>query len=486
MKLRDLIAVSTGNLWRMKLRAILTTSGVIIAIAAFVSMLSFGAGNQEYVTKQFNDLGLLTLMQVYPQKASPESDTAAPVPLDDRAIERLSQIPGVSLAYPYDAFGVTAHIGDSTVTSKAQALSMSAIQTKLFSRLVAGAPFASDSAREIIVSDQFLKSVGITSPDSAVGRNVVLTVKVSSLDSGLMHILVDRKETLRSRFERIRFDSLIYPDYAGRVVRNEVDGAVRRFVEGFLNARAEITDTFRIAGVLERGEMGRARIEPIIVPIATARRFSAGGFTGEPQDLFSALSSGTLFGSGDGSGKAYTQVTLDLEPRAMHKAVGDSVKAIGFRSFSFAEQFDEMRRFFLYFDLALAMVGLIALVTASLGIVNTMLMSMIERRREIGVLKSLGADERDIGRLFLVEAGVIGTFGSVAGIVFGWLITRVASAVAQWFMVKEGIPPAELFALPLWLIAIALAVGLSVSLLAGFYPASRAARVDPVEALRTE
>ena len=141
---------------------------------------------------------------------------------------------------------------------------------------------------------------------------------------------------------------------------------------------------------------------------------------------------------------------------------------------------------FLYFDLALGVVGLIALITASLGIVNTMVMSITERRKEIGVLKSLGADEMDIRWLFLVESGVIGMIGTMGGIFFGWVITRVVSAIAQGYMRSEGIPEMDLFSLPLWLLMIAFSVGVGVSLLAGFYPAARAARVDPVEALRNE
>ena len=81
---------------------------------------------------------------------------------------------------------------------------------------------------------------------------------------------------------------------------------------------------------------------------------------------------------------------------------------------------------------------------------------------------------------------MIGLVGSILGILVGWIITRVASKVAQMFMAKEGIHGFDPFALPIWLIVAALALGLSVSLIAGHYPASRAARVDPVEALRNE
>jgi putative ABC transport system permease protein len=204
-------------------------------------------------------------------------------------------------------------------------------------------------------------------------------------------------------------------------------------------------------------------------------------------EIFAKMSSGTLFSNpGDASGKTYSQVTINFDPRIPYKGIRDSVEALGFRTFSFAAEFEEIQKIFLYFNLALSLVGLIALVTASLGIVNTMVMSITERKREIGVLKSLGADERDIRALFLVESGVIGFLGTVAGITFGWIIARIASAVAQAFMRNQGIPQMELFALPLLLIIIALGVGVGVSVLAGFYPAARAARVDAVEALRND
>ena len=121
---------------------------------------------------------------------------------------------------------------------------------------------------------------------------------------------------------------------------------------------------------------------------------------------------------------------------------------------------------------------------ASLGIVNTMVMSILERTREIGILKSLGADDRDIRLLFLVESGVIGAIGATVGLLVGWVMTRVASAIAHAIMVKEGMGDVDLFAMPVWLIVTALSIGIVVSLAAGYLPAVRAARVDPVVALR--
>ena len=113
-------------------------------------------------------------------------------------------------------------------------------------------------------------------------------------------------------------------------------------------------------------------------------------------------------------------------------------------------------------------------------------MSILERRREIGVLKSLGADNSDIRIMFLVESGVIGLIGASVGIMLGWVVTRIASFVAQKIMENEGVDGMELFALPIWLILTALGFGIAVSVVAGLYPAARASRVDPVEALRSE
>jgi putative ABC transport system permease protein len=485
MTLRDLALIATGNLWRMKLRALLTISGVLIAITAFVAMLSFGVGNQQNVEREFNKLGLLTTMQVYPRNRPSDSSTSPK--LDRLALDRLAQVPGVNLVYPFDAFSVVVTLHDTSISSKAQALPSAAVKTKLYSHLVAGTSFDSTSSRVAIVSEELLKQAGIVSPDSIIGRRIVLSVKVSTIDSALAHLLADRGETMVGRVKRVRIDSLFHRNYRTRVIRAEVSAALRRFLNGFLNAQQVISDTLTVCGVRQAGRTGRAHAEQIIIPVATAARFNSVGVGGSPTELFAAMSNGTLFEDpGDPSGRTFSQATIDFDPKVLYKTVRDSVEAMGFRTFSFAAQFEEIQRFFLYFDVGLAVVGLIALLTASLGIVNTMVMSITERRREIGVLKSLGAYERDIRALFLVESGVIGLLGTLAGIFVGWGISRIVSAVAQAYMRREGIPEMDVFATPAWLVLTALAVGVGVSLLAGYYPAARASRVDPVEALRND
>lgn len=489
MTARDFLTLAFGNLWRMKLRAFLTISGVVIAIGAFVSMLSFGAGMRKNVEDQFDRLGLFTAMFVYPprdQDIQNSCDTMNVLLLDSKAVEMLSQIPGVRLAYPFHDFSVTAIYGDTTVTSDAQAIPLAAMETKLYSQIESGNVFESDSAAEVVVTREFLKFLQIEDADSVVGQKIIVTVSVASIDSGLVHIIKQDGEFIWDRFSDIRFDSLMNDGYRDRIIKRELSGAVGRFIDGFLNARKSISDTLTISGVLKRTGR-RVGIKPIIITVATGHKFNSAGFSGDLPSLISGLSSGSIFPSdGDQSGKTYSKITLDLQHDYPYAGIRDSIETLGYSVFSYAEEFEEIRKFFTFFYLGLGVVGFIALTVAALGIINTMVMSITERRREIGVLRSLGANESDIRLLFLVESALIGSIGAVVGIMFGWSISRLISFVAREMMKREGVDAIEMFALPLWLIGTAFLFGLLVSLAAGYYPSSRAARVDPVQALRGE
>jgi len=483
MTFTDLAVTSLGNLWRMKLRTFLTVSGVVVAIAAFVSMLSFGVGMQANVAEQFDNLGLLSIIQVYPSR----SDSTETVPLDRAALSRFSALPGVELVYPYEAFDVNVAYGDSTIKASAQALPAEALDTKMFSNLQAGSRIASDTSLELMMGDDLLKRLGVDSVETAIGSEVILSIEVASVDSGIAQIFGAAPERIRERARSFRADSLRSADYWQRVVREEFGGAIGRFVDGFMNKRKTIADTLIIGGVLESRRRGHLRTGDLVIPISTARKFNSSGFSGDPTQLLSAAQGGNLFApEADSSSTTFSRATVKMAADALYEPIRDSIKAAGFRAVSFAEEFDEIRRFFRYFNLALGMVGIIALFTASLGIVNTMVMSITERRREIGVWMSLGADMWDIRRLFLFESGLIGLIGAAGGIVIGWGISRIASLIIRTFMENEGVTPMELFAVPFWLVLTSLAFGLLVALIAGYFPANRAARIDPVAALRNE
>jgi putative ABC transport system permease protein len=489
MTLRDLIELSFVNLYKTRLRTSLTVAGVVIAIATFTAMVSFGAGNQKFVADTYSELGLFTTMKVYAVDSAAAEDSLPHPKLDKEAIKQLSAIPGVLLAYPFVDFPVTVAIADTQVTTDAQALPTEALRTGMYLNTLGGHAFSSDSAYEAIVSYQFAQSLGYDDADSLVGRQMIISINTASVDSAFINIIDDKKSKIWERWEDIDFDSLFDADYRRQLFRQELSEAVRRFVDGFFNRQLTISDTLTVIGVGDKMRMHRREMAAILIPEDIARHLTTAGLGigNDPLSLLDALESGNIFLTGDNTDKVnYPRVTLELDPYQSYKGIKDSVEALGFKAFSYAEQFEKIQRFFLYYNAALGVIGLIALLTASLGIINTMLMSIIERRKEIGILQSLGAYKRDIWIIFLTESGVIGLTGGAIGVFVGWLGTRVIYLALKLFLESQDMPGFDPFALPIWLIAIALFFGLLVSLLAGLYPAARAARVDPVEALRGE
>ena len=113
-----------------------------------------------------------------------------------------------------------------------------------------------------------------------------------------------------------------------------------------------------------------------------------------------------------------------------------------------------------------------------------MVMSILERTREIGIMKAIGGSEAEIRTIFFIEAGTIGLIGAVFGLILGWIVTRMANMIANVRFLPPGESPVDFFYFPMWLILGAIAFSLVISLAAGLYPANRAARVNPVEALR--
>jgi ABC-type antimicrobial peptide transport system permease subunit len=165
----------------------------------------------------------------------------------------------------------------------------------------------------------------------------------------------------------------------------------------------------------------------------------------------------------------------------------DELKSRGLRVESYQSALSVINKVMIVVETMLAAVGGLALLVATLGIANTMLMAVYERTAEIGILKAIGASPGDIRALFVVEAALISVAGGIVGIVGGWLLSRGLNrgilAVFRW---QEVPMRGTFFVTPLWLVALALAFATLVGLLAGLYPAARAARLDPLEALRQE
>jgi len=460
MILRDFLAISIQNLWRMKLRTALTVSGVVIGIGALVSMLSFSSGMQKNVTAQFRELDLFRTIHVMPRSASGDNDAprdtslTPPPPLDQSAIEKIAALEGVRMVFPQQTFEAQVHWKGGTHTAKVQALPASYGKLPLFAEMTTGRFFEADTAREAVVSRQWLRGLEIE-PDSILGQQLSL----KTAGSGELLLGLARHQLEKYGFSRRAIE-----------IAQELGGAV-------LAGLRPNTLRVKVVGVAEIESGPGFRLGSVLVPTGIVSNLDAISFS-DPVELMTMLSEAPKEG--------WALVVVKVEDERDYDRVSARIEGLGFRIFSFLDQMDQIRRSFLAFNVIVGAIGLLALFIASLGIVNTMIMSIVERTREIGILKSLGAQERQIRLLFLVESATIGLVGSLGGVLLGWLVSRLLSYVMKWYLVSQELPSMEVFSLPVWVVLGAIAFGVAVSVVAGLYPAGRGARVDPVQALRYE
>jgi putative ABC transport system permease protein len=178
-----------------------------------------------------------------------------------------------------------------------------------------------------------------------------------------------------------------------------------------------------------------------------------------------------------------------LKIRAIQKsqvdAIAQSVKDLGFGAITPLEILDRINGIFSVIQTGLSAFGVIALVVASIGIINTLLMAVHERTKEIGILKAVGATKNTIRWLFTLEGGVLGFVGGILGCIIALGLGQVLNFVgARTFL--SDFPGFKISSFPLWLIPGVIALTTATSLLAGLYPDNKAAGLDPVEALRYE
>lgn len=183
----------------------------------------------------------------------------------------------------------------------------------------------------------------------------------------------------------------------------------------------------------------------------------------------------------------YDSVVVRVDDTANVTAVEKMISDKGFGATSFEKIAKSMTRTLSIMQLIMGIIGSVALLVASLGIANTMFMSILERTREIGVMKAVGARQRDIKLIFLAEAFLIGVIGGNVGLGLGYFGTKIVSQIVTDYLKSKGSEfPGLSFYIPLYLSLGVVIFSALVAAIAGYLPANRAAKLDPVAALRDE
>ncbi|HTT32439.1 MAG TPA: ABC transporter permease [Methylomirabilota bacterium] len=447
MKSRDLSDLAFRNLREAVLRNSLTTLGIAVGVASLVAMLSLGVGLQELASKRLSRSGLFDSVFVTPKTnlrgpgGGPPAQRAAATnvrPLDDAARSEISHLPNVVEVYPQVRFFSEVRYGGKPYATMVAGMPESSKASGAFDGMQ-GKFFSSPNANEAILQIEFAKELD-PQTSSLIGKDLIL-------------------------------------GYAERQALPAQPGDSAETPRGFSVVLREKHLT--IIGVVETepasgfGGVGSGRL---LIPLSVAETLRAA----QVNDLKD-------FVRGSASDKpTYASLTVRAKAPSYVEALEASIKNMGFGAFSLLDASKGLRIFFIVFDLLLFIFSSLALAVATLGIINTLVMAILERRREIGILKALGAADGDVKQLFFVEAGVMGLFGGFLGVGLGWLIGRALNFGTALYLHRQNLPSVDIFSVPWWLVLISIGFAILVSLAAGLYPASRAARLDPVQALRYE
>ena len=166
--------------------------------------------------------------------------------------------------------------------------------------------------------------------------------------------------------------------------------------------------------------------------------------------------------------------------------VATAIKKLGVGAADAEASIKQQLTVFNIMGLVLGGIGGIALAVAAIGVVNTMIMAILERTREIGVMRAVGAKRSTVRALFTFEASMLGFWGGVVGVAAGFGLTRIANVFINKQLVSQGVKAHDIIGLPIWLILAVIGIATLIGMLAGLYPAHRAAKLDPVEALHYE
>lgn len=187
----------------------------------------------------------------------------------------------------------------------------------------------------------------------------------------------------------------------------------------------------------------------------------------------------------------YSNAIVQVQDASQTLEVADRIKDMGFFAYAFQESVQGVSNFFLVIQVVFGGVGAVSLLVAAIGIANTMAMAILERTREIGLMKAVGATNRDVLTIFLGEAAGIGFLGGLGGLVLGWSLGQVINVLGLVYLAGQtgqpGMPLSAISAYtPSWLLVFALLFATLIGLLSGVYPALRAATLIPVNALKYE
>jgi len=447
MRAFDLLRLILDNLGRRKARVGLTAVGVVIGSAAVVVLVSLAAGLQRNATEQLGSITDLTRIEVYPgynfaafgggggggmvavEVVGGPGQPAGQVLITDQSLADFAALPGVTEAYPRD-------MAMGQVTLKFQG--MESYNT------IFGVP-----------------------PDYLTALNPGMEAGSLDLERGTVVVGAMIASSFYNPRQRPGLEPPPPPDLMGEILSL----ALSRWTNDGREIRRTVQ--VRVGGVI--AEMRGEADWSIYMTLDEVTAFNQ-WFNGRRIDR-----------SRDG----YPMAVVRVADPAEVVEVSEMITGLGYQANTQMSFVQGINSFFTILQVIFGGVGAIALIVAAIGIANTMAMSILERTREIGLMKAVGATNRDVLAIFLGEAAGIGFLGGLGGVALGWSASQLINVVGVAYLAGRaaeiGAMPATVAVYtPAWLPGFALVFATLVGIVSGLYPALRAATLIPVNALKYE
>lgn len=447
MKVWDLIDLCLRNLTRRKVRTLLTVIGVVVGTCAIVVMISLGIGMKEIQQQALAQMGDLKMIQVYHYNSGSSNI------IDDAKIAQWKQLEGVTLATPmYEANNLSALFSSGSNDKYQTSTNIIGVYPEALEQL----------GYELKEGNYFVN----TRPDTlaiVVGEKWgydFYNTKASGMNAYVDESMLDQNGKPKQPFvdtmkDKIQATFTSNTNAEKRLKKKVlVCGKVKEdFSKGYYTSRGVFMDIT----VLKRLEEEVRRLGNEKKPV----------------------------------NKGYQNVSIKVSDIRYIEQVEKVIKEDGFETGSLESIRKPMEQQAKQQQAVLGGLGAISLFVAAIGITNTMIMSIYERTKEIGVMKALGCYVKDIRTIFLLEAGIIGFVGGVIGIIISYGISYVINRFGisigggtNVFFGEMATMTAKTSVIPVWLIFAALVFSTLIGLISGYYPANRAVKISALEAIR--
>ena len=470
MNWNDLLRMSINSLRRRKLRTFLTVLGVLIGTASIVVMISLGLGMQQSLYQEVEQSGGLTSITVTGTDGgdgmmsdSTGADEQSEKRIDDRLVETISKLNHVKLAAPIYETSVILLKGSYIANVQLQGMTQEGLKAQNIDLGEGTLPKTGKLDLVFgngVITDFYEKGSGNGYYDTGETPNINLMKDSMFLITDTENYDTDNSaafgESTDSSGSDGQSDSGQPKNVQKCVVR--ASGIVSGGLDDYsANYDSVYCDLETLKQILRKEYAGR------VIP-------------GQPQTK---------------AGKPlkefyYTSLKVKADDMDHVNEVADVIRNMGYNVETNAEYLDSMKSQFAVVQAVLGGIGAVSLLVAAIGIANTMMMSIYERTKEIGVMKVLGCSLRNIREMFLLEAAFIGLLGGIAGNILSFVMSAVINVVVGSSGVLSTGTDSSISYIPWWLVLLSMAFAVLVGVLAGYFPAKRAMKLSPLAAIRNE